>query len=379
MNTIINRFKNQRVSQLIHLRNRQKDSPPDRVENCHRLKAKHSHSVSLRKKEGAKKAHYGDLQTCGSVWSCPVCASIISERRCQQVQYSCDIWRKRDCQNSIAMITWTTPHNIKQPLSEVLHIQDRAMRIMKQQPQRNLYPVYRTIVKEMCSVGAYTGRENTFGGKNGWHPHRHDLHFMVRANHSQLIKWRHSLSVAWAVAFLKAGGNIDNFEAFLSRSVRIDQINSDDGYDRISKYITTVEGENWSLAREATKGIIKFGKNGNISPFGMLEAIRHGDDHSRLYSAKFWEYAQTMKGKKQFFPTPGLSKFLGVEDKTDAELLKESCIGDHYAFLTHHQWSDINHLEIKGEVLAITEHLNEFEFMDELDKLIQAYQADKAA
>jgi len=379
MNSIINRFKNQRVSQLIHLRNRIIKSLPDRVENCHRLKSNFSHSVSLRKKEGAKKAHYGDLQTCGSVWACPVCASIISERRCQVVQESCDIWRNRDCQNSISMITWTTPHNIKQPLSEVLQVQDQAMRIMKQQPQRNLYPVYRTIIKEMCSVGNYTGRENTFGQKNGWHPHRHDLHFMVRANISQLKKWRHALAIAWAIAFLKAGGDIDNFEAFCSRSVRIDQINPDDGYDRISKYITTVEGESWSLAREATKGIVKLGKNGNITPFGMLKAIRQGDPHSRLYSAKFWEYAQTMKGKKQFFPTPGLSKFLGVENKTDAEILKENGAADHYAFLTPGQWYDINALEIKGEVLAITEHLNEFEFMDELDKLIRAYQADMAA
>jgi len=379
MNSIINRFKNQRVSQLIHLKSRPLESLPDRVENCYRLRANMSGKVSLRKKEGSKKAHYGDLQTCGSVWACPVCASIISERRCQMVQEACDIWQKRDCHNSIAMITWTTPHNIRQPLSEVLQIQDQAMRIMKQQPQRNLYPVYRTIMEEMCSVGAYTGRENTFGGKNGWHPHRHDLHFMIRANRSQLIKWRHSLSTAWAIAFLKAGGDIDNFEAFCSRSVRIDQINPDDGYDRISKYITTVEGQKWSLAREATKGIIKMGKNGNITPFGMLEAIRHGDPHSLLYSAKFWEYTQTMKGKKQFFPTPGLSKFLGVDNKTDEELIKESAAGDHYAFLTEDQWFDINALEIKGEVLTITEHLNEFEFLDELNKLILAYQADKAA
>ncbi len=232
---------------------------------------------------------------------------------------------------------------------------------------------------EMCSVGAYTGRENTFGPENGWHPHRHDLHFMIRANNSELKKWRYSLAVAWAVAFLKAGGEIHNMQAFLDRSVRIDQINDDEGFTRISRYITTVEGESWTLAKEATKGIVKTGKNGNITPFGMLEAIRHGSPYSRLYSAKFWEYAQTMKGKKQFFPTPGLSRLLRVDHKTDEELMKESDAGNHYAFLTDNQWKDINTLDIKGEVLAITEHLNEFEFMDELDKLIQAYQASHAA
>ena len=181
------------------------------------------------------------------------------------------------------MITWATPHNIRQPLPEVLHVQGRAMRIMKQQPQRNLYPVYRTIMKEMCSAGAYTSRENTFGSKNGWHPHRHDLHFMIRANTSQLKKWCHSLSIAWAVVFLKAGGDIDNFEAFRLRSVKIDQINSDGGYERVSKYVTMVEGDKWTLARQATKGIVKMGKNGNITPFGMLEAIRQGDPFPPLF------------------------------------------------------------------------------------------------
>ena len=269
MNTIINRFRNQRVSQLIHLRNRPKGSKPDRIENCYRLKAKRSHSVSLRKKEEATKAHYGDLQTCGSVWVCPVDASIISERRCQQVQNSCNKWRERDCNNSVSMITWTTPHHIHQPLSEVLQLQDRAIRIMKQQPQRNVYQVYRTIMSEMCSVGAYTGRELTFG-ENGWHPHRHDLHFMVRANNSQLKKWQFHLAVAFCVAFKKAGGTVNDVQSFLRRSVRIDQINDDDGFTRISKYITTIEGETWTLAQEATKGVVKMGKNGNLTPFGML-------------------------------------------------------------------------------------------------------------
>jgi len=349
-----------------------------RIENCYRLKSKRSHSVSLRKKEGAQKAHYGDLQTCGSVWVCPVDASIISERRCVQVQDSIGQWRSMGCDNVVAMITYTTPHYIYQSLSHVLEIQDKAMKIMKNQPQRNLYEVYKTIMEKMCSVGAYTGRELTFG-ENGWHPHRHDVHFIVRANNSQLKRWRFALAVAWAIAFQKAGGIIEDMQAFLFRSVRIDQINDDNGFTRISKYITTVEGDTWTLAKEATKGIVKTGKNGNITPFGMLEAIRHGNEHSRLYSAKFWEYAQAMKGKKQFFPTPGLSGFLGVDHKTDAELMKESDAGNHYAFLTDAEWEEINVLDIRGEVLAQTEYLNEFEFMDELEKLLQAYRKNKAS
>lgn len=388
---IIDRFKNQRVSQLIHLKNRPSGAREHRVENCYRLKSscfhldaqsleafKHGFSIVLKKKPESQKAYYYNLQTCGSVWVCPVCSSILSERRCIQCQESIDRWRSMGCDNVVAMITWTTPHYIYQPLSQVLEVQDKAMKIMKNQPQRNLYEVYKTTMEKMCSVGAYTGRELTFG-ENGWHPHRHDVHFIVRANKSQLKRWRFALAVAWAIAFQKAGGIIEDMQSFLFRSVRIDQINDDDGFTRISKYITTVEGDTWTLAKEATKGIVKTGKNGNITPFGMLEAIRQGSTHSRLYSAKFWEYAQTMKGKKQFFPTRGLAKFLGVDHKTDSEIMKESKTGNHYAFLTDDQWDEINALDIRGEVLAQTEHLNEFEFMDELDKLIQAYRDDKAA
>lgn len=375
---IIDRFKNQRVSQLIHLKNRAPGAKSSRVENCYRLKSKRSHNVSLRKKEGAEKAHYGDLQSCGSVWACPVDSSIISERRSLDLQENFDTWRGMGCENVASMITWTTPHYLFQPLKNVLTIQDKAMRIMKNQPQKNGYKRYKTIMDEMCSIGAYTGREVTFG-RNGWHPHRHDVHFMICADIDQLKRWRCELSIAFAIAFQKAGGEINNMDAFYKRAVRIDQIADDDGYTRVSKYVTTVEGDTWTLAKEATKGIVKTGKNGNITPFGMLEAIRQGDEHSALYSAKFWEYVSTMKGKKQFFPTPGLAKFLGTRFKTDQEVMQESSAGDHYAFLTDSQWHEINSLDIRGEVLALTEGRNEFEFMDTLDALLKEYQIENVA
>lgn len=105
---IIDRFKNQRVSQLIHLKNSQNGERP-RICNCLRLKNKRSAQVSLRKKEGATRAHYGDLQTCGSVWACPVCGSIISEGRAENVQAAIDNWRSMHPDNCVVMITFTTP------------------------------------------------------------------------------------------------------------------------------------------------------------------------------------------------------------------------------------------------------------------------------
>jgi hypothetical protein len=377
---IIHRYKNQRVSQEIHFRNRPKGERQYRVENCHRLKRNRSHQVSLRKKAGATRAHYGDLQTCGSVHACAVCASIISERRCQYVQAAIDSWKNLCCESSVYLFTFTTPHYIFQPLVDVLGVQDQAFRIMRKQPQKRVpYKVWSTIMDEMGVVGSISARETTFG-LNGWHPHRHELVMGLTASVDQVSGWRSDLSRAFAIAFEKAGGRITDPVSFHRRAVRIDQIHQDDdGFTRVSHYMTEIQGDTWTLAQETTKGAVKTGKNGNITPFGMLDAIRLGASHSGLYSLKFWEFVQTMHGKKQLWPTPGLNALLGLGDwKSDSEVLKESSAGNHYSFLTDQEWEQINQLDIRGEILTLTENRNEFEFMTELDHLLKSYKKECA-
>ena len=375
---IIDRFKNQRISQKIHLYKRDKKSKPARIENCFRLKSERSSNIVLRKKEVSEKAHYSGLQTCGSVWACPVCASIISERRKKQLQQAINIWREKDDCNTVVMITFTTPHYIFQSLQDVLSIQDRAIRIMKQQPQRTKYKVWRTIMSELCSIGSYTGREITYG-QNGWHPHRHECHFAVRASVDQLKKYRDDIVIALAIAYQKAGGIISDMKAFHKHSVQIDQITDGDGFDRISSYITKVEGQTWTLAQEATKGITKTAKNGNITPFGMLNAIRLKDEKSSLYQSKFYEYAITMKGKKQFFPTNGLNAFFGLQWLSDSELIRENdAISEYFADLTKDEWGQILYYDLRGEILDLTQDRNDFEFITAKDELLQQQQLKKA-
>jgi len=366
---IIDRFKNQRVSQLIHLKNKPPFSLPSRIENCHRLKRDRSIEVMMKKNPGSERAHYSTLQTCGSVWSCPVCSSIISEHRRDSLQTAFDLWRSFDSCNTIIMITFTTPHYLYQSLDEVLKLQDDAIRIMQQQKQRGKYKVWRTIMDEMEMVGYFTGREMTFGS-NGWHPHRHTVYFTLIATQEQLKRWQNELSVAFLFAFQKVGGLLKDAQAFMQRAVRLDQINDDDGYNRIASYVTTVEGETWTLAREATKGITKTAKNGNITPFGMLQSIREGHELSRFYSAKFYEYVSTMKGKKQFFPSPGLRKILQMNWKTDEEIIQELKGGNIYASLSDSIWNEINIFNIKGEIIELSKIQNEFAFLLEVERYL---------
>ncbi len=375
---IIHRFKAQRISQLIHFKNRKKGKKPARIENCFRLKTQYSHQVTLRKKNKSDKAHYSDLQTCGSVWACPVCSSIISERRKNHLQSAIDIWREKDQCNVVIMITFTTPHYLFQSLADVLKIQDKAIRIMKKQPQRGKYKVWRTIMDELCSIGSFTGREVTFG-QNGWHPHRHECHFAVKSSIEDLRLYRSDISKAFAIAFEKAGGVIRDYSAFHNRAVRIDQIIDNDGFDRISSYVTKVEGESWTLAHEATKGMSKLSKNGNITPFGMLDAIRHGDKKSQLYQSKFYEYCQAMHGKKQFFPTNGLNTFLGLQWLSDGDIMNQNDSLCRYAYISDQNWNIILEFGLRGDILELTIGRDEFDFSLELDFFLSQKCINKVA
>lgn len=363
--------------------NRKKGSSPARIQNCHRVKTKTSSFACLKKRIESMRAYFANLQTCGSVWLCCICSSLISERRCIELQYAFDIWRSFDPCNVSTLITFTTPHTRDQSLAEVLFLQDKATRIMKNQNQRypnkkNPYPykTWKTIMDEMMSVGSFTGRDITFGIFYGWHPHRHEIYLNIKASEKQLEKWKSELAHAWSIAFRKAGGVIDDWCSFMERSVNLKQIIDDNGFDNISSYVTQIEGKDWTLAQEATKGSAKTAKGKNITPFGMLEAIRQGHKLSWLYSQKFYEYAQTMKGKRQFFASKGLKQFLGVNFKSDEELIKESQGGDHYYTFSDKDLNTIINLNIRGEIIALTENRNEFEFIAAFDSYLKEFDTE---
>jgi len=375
---IIKRYKALRVSQKIHFVNQGKYNSPARIQNCHRVKTDSSCCVSLAKKEGAKRAHYCHFQKCGSVWACPVCGSIISERRCVELQNAFDVWRSFSPCNIVTMISYTAPHNRLQSLSEVLLIQDKAIRIMKNQNQRYPnkdnplpYKTWKTIMDEMMSVGSYTGRDNTFGFSNGWHPHRHEVMFNIKATEDQLETWQIELTIAFSIAFVMAGGKIDNMSAFKKRAINFRQITDDQGFKHVSDYVTSIDGKDWTLAQEATKGSSKTASKGHITPFGMLEHIMECGPHSAAYSQLFFEYADTMRGKKMFWFSNGMKKLLNIHFMSEDEILKEAEKGYGYYNFNDEELKTINEFEIHGEVLALTEDRNDFEFIAVLDNFLK--------
>ena len=87
----------------------------ERVKSCLRCRIDASISVGVKYNTKREKAHYSNLQRCGSVWHCPVCASIITEKRRAEIKKAIDAH-----DGGLYMLTLTIPHYMGDNLESLL-------------------------------------------------------------------------------------------------------------------------------------------------------------------------------------------------------------------------------------------------------------------
>ena len=75
-----------------------------------------------------------------------------------------------------------------------------------------------------------------------------------------------------------------------------------------------------------TKGHIKKGKEGGLTPFDLLAKADYLDEpiHGRKPSQWFREFAMAFKGARQLMWSRGLKDLFGLRDKSDEEILEET-------------------------------------------------------
>ena len=104
-----------------------------------------------------KTASYGGLQTCGSVWVCPVCGAKVVERRRGEIQQA--MAQHRACGGEVHLLTLTAPHTRFDVLEELQAKLGKAL---------NGFLADKTvkkIFKEMGYIGQIRGYEVTHGRK----------------------------------------------------------------------------------------------------------------------------------------------------------------------------------------------------------------------
>lgn len=284
-------------------------------------------------------AMYAGLQTCGSVWACPVCAAKIAERR--RVEIIGAMTAHKAAGGTVCMLTLTAPHQRADAIGDLLPKHAQALRSFWS------LKAVRVVLAEMGVIGQIRAAEVTHGRRsefnNGWHPHHHILLFagacvdLVAFGGAYLKDWSARLYVQWAKCCESAGLGLPTY---------LHGLKLDDG-TKAASYVSK-----WGLEDEMTKGHTKKASKGE-TPFDFLRSVL-ADAGDKQGGRLFVEFAEAFKGKRQLTWSPGLKARFGVGEVTDEELsAKLDDCARMLGTITVQQWRDVLRVEGRGLVLQL--------------------------
>lgn len=254
-------------------------------------------TVDIRRDTGHGGTHYAGLETCGSVWHCPVCAGRVAQRRCQEVAEI--IQAHQSMGGAVYMVTLTIRHHAFQRAAELRHAVTEAWRKVQGGS------VWQGMKERAGVKGTVRALEVTYG-QAGWHPHMHVLictgKELPEATEEYL---RGAIFDRWAAAVRKLGYGECSRDAY-----RFDLCGSP---DEAGVYVSK-----WGTASELVKGHSKMARGGGFSPWQLLKLAGEGDHTAgRL----FREYAGAFKGARQLTWSMGFRANLGFGLELEDEFL----------------------------------------------------------
>jgi len=309
--------------------------PGEAVAGCLRYRQSIEGGVSLLYNREKRAASFAGLQTCGSVWGCPVCAAKISERRRVELRRAVDAWRAKG--GTVVLATYTASHALSDDLAGLLGAPARGTHKRGDYvPARGLLGARSVAmsgrayndIKLAGLVGSVRALEVTFG-ESGWHPHIHELLFLApelgeeaRAAIEQALEaaWRRGLAAVGLSCnehgfdWQDAGGEV---EAYLAKAGCEDLQEFEAKYGRGPRV--------WDCSAEVAKQPAKLGRAKGRTPMQLLADYAAGPGEVAARSgALFVTYARAMKGRHQLQWSHGLRGLLGLGvELSDTELAEQ--------------------------------------------------------
>lgn len=321
--------------------------PNERVNRCLRCFNQQTTHVEVQYVARTGSAHYAGLETCGSIWICPVCAAKITERRkieIEKVVKACKPLGYR-----VVMATYTFRHSREDSLKQCIERLTKAMKSYKSgraaQKRSKKYSI----------IGSIRALEVTYSDVNGWHVHIHELIFM--SQFKSALDLGEELRTAWKHAGLLNKLDMDE------HGFKLDECN-DKVVDYIAKFgvepsVSTLVAydKGWNESSELTKWHVKQSKapkrayNDHCTPFQLLNYSLQGDKRS---GQLFIEYANAFKGRHQLQWSQGLKDLFAIEDFSDEELAEQQ---EEEAVtlvrLSYSDWRKVLGNDCRGELLEI--------------------------
>jgi len=314
--------------------------PYSRTAKCLRYRrrapAGYEMGVSVWRSVEFNSAHYTGIQTCASVWACPVCSAKISERR--RIELAAAIATHKAAGGDVLLLTLTNRHDRRDDLGELVQGQAQALRRFLRGTKASI-----KWFDELGSIGTVRAMEVTHGDLNGWHPHYHLLVFVNKAI-SDLSAMAKAGAAVWARCCKLAGLK----EPSLERGLTLQ------GGEYAARYVGK-----WGLDQEMTKGHQKKAKPGGATPFDLLRRL-FADPSDKRSAFLFQEFASVFKGKRQLVWSRGLKERFAIETKSDEQIAEAVAEGSElFARINLVQWRQVLRAEkagahqLRGQILDI--------------------------
>lgn len=329
---------------------------------------------------------YSGLQTCGSVWACPVCASKIAQGRADEIGRALDNYSTLFPESTQLMLSLTVPHVRSDSFIDVRDRISRGLRGMRG-ARSKVRTTWGDVLERFQGDGTITCFEPLWSELNGWHNHAHML-LCVRGSLSDAdIQWIHDVLTSEWIRYAGKGLSKKQRADMVRHSLKISRVKTWNDYlgklhqqhasDEQIKACADAVSQSWRVQHEIALSHIKKGRSGSLSPFDMLRVIAQstGPDSQKIfnfYGALFAEYADAQKGKRQIYFSKNFKEFLGIAEKSDDQIIdeqetKEMKNTEVVAVIDRKTWHEILSEGWRGTILDLLNEGKADSFQEALD------------
>ena len=307
---------------------------------CHCSRSVQGEVVTLYRAPDGSNARYGGIMTCGSGWTCPVCATKIGEVRREEL--SASLLLHVQSGGRVNLTTLTFPHERNEmPLAETVERMDKARQMFKNRAEYKA--VFHAGKSKTGCIGTVTSMEITHG-INGWHPHLHMLSFTDR---SITPDEEDRLKKLWVGCLIKCGlGSNSQITDMMTYALDVR------GGEKAAEYIAKYgREERWGITSELTRSHAKKGIGDSVTPFGLLALALAGEEAAEEL---FVEFANVFLGKRLVSFSKGLRAHFGLQDETSDEeaAAMPGEATDFVGMLTHDQWRVVLKADARAKLLV---------------------------
>lgn len=300
--------------------------------------------LRLSDTDQGRRAGLAGLQSCGSVWCCPVCSRRIAGQRSAEVRSVLE--SVAAAEGSAALISLTMRHHRGQRLTDLWSALSAAWSAVTSGR------AWTADQERYGLLGWLRVVEVTHGPDSGWHVHVHAIVAFdgpVSVEMVEVLAGR--MFSRWSRALGRRGMSAVEDKGGLDvREVRM----SADSIERVAEYLA-------KITLEITSPSTKEARNGNRAPFAILrDALETGlaDD------CDLWlEWEKGSHGRKQLTWSANLRAWAGVHvERTDDDIVAEDMHGKDVLAIAPESWPAVraevadllNAAELGGPAAAIS-------------------------